>query len=165
MTEQTQWKCINCGRTFGVGQWACSDGVTNHVTETKIYRVLDVPQDIGYKDSKGTPLDGSSFGETKVCNIPPPKKVINPNGEVSWTGEGSVTFLRGRFSTADPEIQYWLNKKPSYNATEEQWQGAWLSKSQQLELREDAIRASEMRLENERNELLAQTKQKVGARA
>lgn len=163
--QQTSWKCLNCEKTFGIGEWTCRDGVHNHVVEEKLYRVCDPPQEIGYADSKGTPLDGSSFGQTVVCNIPPPKKVIGANGEVSWTGEGSVTFHRGRFATKDPETQYWLNQKPSYNRSEEDWSAAWLSADQRIKLREAALAQKEQRIENERNELLAQVKrEKVGAR-
>jgi hypothetical protein len=161
----TEWKCLNCGKAFKVGDWTCTDGVSNHSVAEKIYRSLDAPQDIGYADTKGTPLDGSSFGETIVCNIPPPRKQIGLNGEVSWVGEGSVTFIRGRFATSDPVQQYWLDQKPGYNHSEEEWSAKWLSQAQRLQLRESELHAREQRLENDRNELLAKTKQKVNAAA
>ena len=157
------WKCLTCGKKFKVGEWTCQDGVSNHVVEEKIYRALDAPQDIGYADSKGTPLDGSLFGETVVCSIPPPKKIIGENGEVSWSGEGSVVFHRGRYSTKDPEKQYWLDQRSAYNHSEEEWSARWLSMSQRLQLREQELHAREQRLENDRNELLAQTKARVTA--
>ena len=156
--QPKKWKCINCNKEFMVGEWACSDGISNHVVEEKTYRVLDAPSDAG-KPAEGT-LMPIVRGRTTVCNIPPPKKVME-GGEVRQIGEGSVEFINGRFSTSDPEIQYWLDKKPAYQATEDQWKATWLSKDEQLAEKEIALRAVERRLENERNELLAQVKQKT----
>ena len=76
-----------------------------------------------------------------------------------------MEFIRGRFTTSDPEQQYWLDKKSAYNATEDQWRAAWFSKSQQLEVGRLELEAARQRLENERNELLAKTKQKVSSAA
>lgn len=153
-------QCLNCKKKFESGQWTCIDGVSNHVVEEKTYRVLDAPSD------RGTVAPGSSApivrGRTMVCNIPPAKKVMD-KGEVRMIGEGSVEFINGRFTTSDPEIQYWLDKKPGYSATEEQWKRNWLSDKELLAEKEIELRAREQRIENERNELLAMTKQKVSA--
>lgn len=157
------WKCTECNKTFKVGEWVCMDGVSQHKVASKMYRACDPPQDIGYKDTKGTPLDASSFGETVVCNIPPSKRIINEAGEISYQGGGSITFVRGRFSTSNPEVQYWLDMRPEYNRTEDDWSATWLSKDQQLDLVRDKLEKERMRLENERNELLAATKARVGA--
>ena len=45
--QPKKWKCINCNQEFMVGEWACSDGISNHVVEEKTYRVLDAPSDAG----------------------------------------------------------------------------------------------------------------------
>jgi hypothetical protein len=99
----TFWECVVCKKEFGVGQWACSDGVSNHVVEEKTYRVLDAPSEAG------RPAEGSLMpivrGRTTVCNIPPPRKVME-GGEVRHVGEGSVEFINGRFSSKDPEIRH-----------------------------------------------------------
>lgn len=152
-------KCLTCGSEVVVGKWVCLDGVNNHVVETKIYRCCDAPQEPGYGPG-GKKLETSSYGETVVCNVPPPKKVME-NNEVKFVGEGSVVFFRGRFSTSDPEKQYWLDQKAFYNATEEQWSANWLSEKQQIDMQRIELDAARQRLENERNELLAQTKQRV----
>ena len=78
-------------------------------------------------------------------------------------GEGSVEFINGRFSSSDPEIQYWLDKKAAYNATEDQWKAVWLTKDELFAEKELELKAREQRLENERNELLASTKKRVNA--
>lgn len=84
-------------------------------------------------------------------------------GEVKMIGEGSVEFINGRFSTSDPEKQYWLDKKPGYGSTEEQWKRNWYSKDELLADKEAQLNSAQMRLEADRNDLLAQTKQRVGA--
>jgi hypothetical protein len=150
------WKCENCGKKFTVGDWTCSDG-SNHVVAEKTYRCLDAPSDPSSKDAL------LKEGRTVVCNIPPPTRVMDGQ-DAKWVGEGSVEFIRGRFATTDPVQQYWLDKKPGYNATEEQWKSVWYSQSQQLELGRMELAAAQQRLENERNELLAMTKEKIGAR-
>lgn len=163
MNEQTSWKCLSCGKTFGVNEWTCQDGVNNHVVEEKLYHSLDAPTDPGHGPG-GKPLETSSYGQLVVCNIPPPRKIME-GSDVKWVGEGNVVFVRGRFATSNPEQQYWLNKKPSLNFSEKDWREKWLSQKQNLDLREVEMQAREQRLENDRNELLAQTKQKVGSGA
>jgi len=154
----SQFKCTQCNKEFSAGEWICTDGVSHHVVEEKTYRCLDAPSDPSTKDAS------LKDGRTVVCNIPPPKRVMEGN-DAKWVGEGSVEFIRGRFTTSDPEQQYWLDKKSAYNATEDQWRAAWFSKSQQLEVGRLELEAARQRLENERNELLAKTKQKVSSAA
>lgn len=154
------WKCTVCEKKFKVGDWTCSDGVQNHVVAEKTYRVCDAPSD------PGKPADGSLMpivrGRTMVCNIPPAKKVME-GGEVRMVGEGSVEFINGRYSTTNPEIQYWLDKKSAYNASEEQWKNTWLSKDELLEEKRLEVMALQQRVENERNALLNQVKQQKSA--
>ena len=145
------WKCLECGKKFSAGEWTCLDGISHHRVEEKTYRCLDAPSDPSTKDAE------LKNGRTVVCNIPPPKRVME-GSDAKWVGEGSVEFIRGRFSTSDPEQQYWLDKRPSYNATEEQWSRVWLSQNQQLEIDRMQLAADRQRLENERNELLAAQK-------
>lgn len=156
MPQQTEWKCIECNKKFGVGQWTCADGVSNHVVTTKTYRSMDAPSD------PSTRNDSLKHGRTVVCNIPPGHKE-GSGADVRYVGEGSVEFIRGRFETTNPEIQYWLDKRPEYNCTEEQWRSTWYSDSQKLELDKLQLAADRQRLENDRNALLEQTKSRVGA--
>src|SRR3954466_15959463 len=157
-----KWKCEICEKEFKVGDWICQDGISNHVVAEKTYRALDAPAD------PGRPASGSLTpvvrGKTVVCNIPPAKHVIDPaTKEARQVGEGSVEFLNGRYSTRDPERQYWLDKKPGYNSTEDQWKACWLTKDEMLEEKRLQLVAMEQRLENHQNDLLAQTKRKAGA--
>jgi hypothetical protein len=153
--------CLNCEKEFAVGDWLCINGVTNHVVAAKEYLLADAPTDPGHPERGG--MDSKRDGRTRICNIPPPKKVMRGD-EIQWVGEGYVEFIRGRFSTSDPEAQYWLDRKGGF-CTEAEWQAAWLSQSQQLEIREMGLRAREQRLENDRNELLTQVKQQKGEKA
>jgi hypothetical protein len=160
-----KYNCTECGKEFGVGEWICADGTVNHKVSEKVYRALDVPLDPG-KPAAGT-LGPVVRGRTVVCNIPPPKKVME-NGEVHSVGEGSVEFVNGIYSTTDPEIQYWLDKKPGYQASEEQWKQKWYTSEELIAEKEIELNAKAARLENERNELLTQVqkqkKEQVAAR-
>lgn len=155
------WKCTVCGKTFKVGDWTCEDQLSTHVVENKEYLLADAPTDPGHPERGG--MDSKRDGRTRICNIPPPQKVMRGD-EVSWIGEGYVEFVRGRFSTTNPQEQYWLDKKGGF-CNQEQWERAWLSQSQQLEIKEMSLKAREQRLENDRNELLASVKQQKGEKA
>lgn len=154
--------CLECGKEFAVGDWICSDGTTNHVVAKKAYHTLDAPTDPGRTpDGMLAPI---IRGRTMVCNIPPPKKVMEGD-EVKWITEGAVEFINGFFATSDPEQQYWLNKNPNCNFTEEQWKGVWLTDKERIAEKELDLKAREQRLENDRNELLSQVKQQKGEKA
>lgn len=155
---QPKWKCKNCEKMFTVGEWAC-DGASNHEVAAKEYLLNDAPTDPGHAPGGGA--DSLRDGRTRICNIPPDKVVLR-NGESALIPGGYVEFIRGRFTTSNPEVQYYLDKKGGF-CTEQEWQNAWLSTSQQLEVQRMALNAERQRLENERNELLAQQKQRVGA--
>ena len=149
------WKCTECGKIFGVGEWLCLDGQTNHKVEEKLYLLADAPSDPGHPAAGG--MDSKRDGRTRICNIPPDKQIVR-NGEVAMIPGGYVEFIRGRYATTDPEFQYYLDRKGGY-CTEEQWEAAWLSDNQRLAIEKMKIQAMQQRLENERNELLAQVKQ------
>ncbi len=148
------WKCIVCDKKFSAGEWTCADGMSNHVVAVKEYLLDDAPQDTGRPERGG--MDSLRDGRTRICNIPPDKNVMR-NGEIHMQPGGYVEFIRGRFSTDNPEIQYHLEKKGGF-CTEERWQAVWLSQGQQIELKEMNLRAREQRLENDRNELLTNVK-------
>lgn len=153
------WKCTVCGKKFEVGEWTCQDGISNHVVEAKEYLLDDAPSDPGHPANGG--VDSLRDGRTLICNIPPDKSVMR-NGEVAVIPGGSVEFIRGRYSTHNPEIQYYLNKKGGF-CTPERWSQVWLSQGQQLDLERQRLNALSQRLENDRNELLSKTKERVSA--
>lgn len=149
------WKCETCGKDFTIGEWLCIDGQSNHIVARKEYLLNDAPTDPGHPAQGGT--DSLRDGRTRVCGIPPAKRTVEGD-QVRWGGEGYVEFVRGRFSTDNPEIQYWLDKKGGF-CSEEQWEQVWLSQNQQLILERGKLDAMKQRLENERNDLLSQVKQ------
>lgn len=155
------WKCLTCAKKFSVGEWACADGQSNHLVEQKEYLLNDAPSDPGHPAPGSTINVALRDGRTRICGIPPPKKVTEGT-DTRWVGEGYVEFIRGRFSSSDPEIQYWLDRKGGF-CTQEQWDVAWLTENQQLLKQRLEVEGMRSRLENERNELLAQTKQRVAA--
>lgn len=151
------WKCTTCEKEFTVGAWTCSDGQSNHIVAEKLYLLNDAPSDPGHPAPGSTINVALRDGRTRICGIPPPKKVTEGT-DTRWVGEGYVEFIRGRYSTSDPEIQYWLDKKGGF-CTQEQWEVAWLTEAQQLEQERIKLGAMRSRLENDRNELLSQQKQ------
>jgi hypothetical protein len=158
MSLQT-WKCLVCSKKLSVGEWTCADGESSHVVEEKEYLMNDAPSDPGHPAPGSTINIALRDGRTRICNIPPPKKVVE-GMETRWVGQGYVEFIRGRYTTSDPEIQYWLDKKGGW-CTQAQWDAAWLTEGQQLMKQRLEVEAMRGRLENERNELLAATKQRV----
>lgn len=155
------WKCLVCGKKFGVGEWTCSDGQSNHVVEEKYYLMNDAPSDPGHIAPGSTINVALRDGRTRICNIPPDKKVV-VSGEVQTVPGGYVEFIQGRFSTKDPEQQYWLDKKGGF-CNQDEWDRAWLTEAQQLGKQRLEIDAMRQRLEVERNQLLESQKQRVGA--
>jgi len=155
---QTSWKCLECGKKFGVGEWACADGVSNHRVEQKEYLMDDAPTDPGHPERGGA--DSLRDGRTRICNMPPDKRAVNREGEVQVIPGGYVEFVRGRYATDNPELQYLLDKKGGF-CTPERWAQVWLSQGQQMELERNRLAALSARLESQQNELLAQTKQRV----
>jgi len=156
------WKCKVCGKDFTVGEWACMDGLTNHVVEEKEYLLADAPSDPGHVAPGSNINTILREGQTVICNIPPPQKVMEGD-TVKWVGEGNVLFRRGEFHTSDPQQQYWLDRKGGF-CTRDQWNRVWLTESQQLNLERQNLDAMKQRLESDRNELLSQVKQQKAAR-
>jgi hypothetical protein len=152
--EIQTWECVTCGKKFKVGQWQCEDGISNHTVANKEYLQNDSPAEPGHVS--GTGMNSQRDGRTIICNMPPDKIVLR-NGESALVPGGTVEFVRGRFSTSNPEVQYWLERKGGF-CTEAQWAAAWLSNSQQLEIREMKLKAQENRLEQDRNSLLERVK-------
>lgn len=161
----TVWKCEECSKEFGVGDWLCRDGVSKHVVARKEYLLNDAPADPGHPERGG--VDSLRDGRTRICNIPPDRSIVRRMGdgkeETVLMPGGYVEFVRGRYDTTDPEIQYYLDRKGGF-CTQEMWNRAWLSESQQIEMERMALRAEKQRIENERNELLASVKARAGAR-
>ena len=155
-----KWHCTVCNKEFKTGEWACADGVTNHIVEVKEYLLDDAPTD-------GSSSESLRDGRTLICNIPPERKAMHGD-EVRIIPGGCVEFVRGRYSTSDPEIQHYLNRKGGF-CTEDRWNAVWLSQNQQMQIERDRLTALSQRLENEKNELLAlqkkeKAKQPVGVR-
>src|SRR5438105_2778437 len=95
------WKCKTCGKDFKVGDWVCADGQTNHTVEAKEYLLADAPSDPGHVAPGSTINVALRDGRTRICGIPPPKKVVEGT-DTRFVGEGYVEFIRGRFATSDP---------------------------------------------------------------
>lgn len=157
------WKCTTCSKDFSQGDWTCQDGLSNHTVEQKEYLLNDAPSDPGHIAPGSTVNVALREGRTRICNIPPDKTRV-VGGETEKIPGGYVEFIRGEFHTSDPEVQYWLDKKGGF-CNREQWNIAWLTEGQQLLMQRQEVEGMRQRLENERNDLLAQVKGRTKASA
>jgi len=142
------WKCVTCEKNFKVGDWRCAGGA-NHIVETKRYYMNDAPT---VADASGN-VDKHST--TQILNIPPEERTTGPDGNERVVPGGNVWFVRGIYETSDPRQQYWLDLKGGW-CTKEQWEQAYLNDREKLDIQKMEVAALKQRLENERNELLAQ---------
>lgn len=102
--------CENCGQVFEPGQWWCENDA-KHVVPLKDYFL-------------------AGGGRTLITNIPPFQYPAGwtPGADDEGLG-GVVEFLDGRFTTSDPEQQYWLDLRGGF-CTEEEWQAERMSPEQ-----------------------------------
>lgn len=151
------WTCEVCDQRFSPPDFFCYDGESHHVVATKEYLTNDAPSDPGHPAPGGQ--SSLRDGRLRICNIPP-DRTVNYNGELRLVPGGFVEFIRGRFATDNPEVQYYLDKKgPAYFCTQAQWEAAWLSDGQRLFLDREKLAADRARLEIDQNALLAQVKE------
>jgi hypothetical protein len=150
-----KWKCLECGKNFGRGEWECFPG-SKHVVEPKTYYLLDAPFD----------PSGTSFrkSRTTVHNVPP-ERVVNDSatGQSQRIPGGWVEFVRGCAVVTDPEQQYWLEKNGYGKVTKEQWEKVYFSDSEKQAMREAAIKNKEAEAQKklqQANELLAMAEAK-----
>jgi hypothetical protein len=148
-----QWHCTVCEKDFRDGNWSCAGGV-NHVVAVKQYFMNDAPT---VADAYGK-IDKHST--TQILNIPPERSVIGPGGGEKIIPGGNIWFARGLYETTDPEIQFWLDRKGGW-CTKEEWESAYLSREEKLQIREMNLAARESRIISEENSLLERTQAKV----
>lgn len=155
MAIQT-WKCLECGKEFKPGDYLCAGGV-KHSVESKRYYMDDAPTHTEWRD--GRPFINKGASQTIVLNVPPERKERDGD-EVRTIPGGSVTFVRGMFETADPEIQFYLDRKNNL-CSEARWRDVYLNDDEKINIRNLELAARESRLQERENELLASVKGKA----
>src|SRR5579872_2182053 len=106
--QRSRMHCTECKQEFKVGNWDCLPG-QKHIVASKRYYMDDAPTVPEWRD--GHPFVNKGASRTEVLNIPPERQVKVGEDIIRMPG-GTVVFVRGMFETSDPEIQYYLDKKP-----------------------------------------------------
>lgn len=159
---QTFGTCTNCGEEVRAPNFQCPTG-EQHIVEPKKYYMDDAPTDPGGREPGtfrplGIPLRDS---QTIICNLIPERKEMHGNDIHRIPGR-NVTFKRGLYETADPEEQYYLDKRIGKGlCNRERWEQVYLTPEQRMQMDHMKLEADNKRLEQERNELLAQVQKKM----
>lgn len=143
--------CLRCHVEFEVGDWYCEDG-KRHIVAPKTYRHTAAPQHLRH-DENGHPLPDEE--RTIVTGDFPrvlPQWWTTSCYENYENMGGAAIFRNGRCETSDPQQQHILNGRPDYNATEDEWEAAWLSRSPE-QVRETELQKREARLEQKKREV------------
>lgn len=145
--------CLECDQDFKPPHWECAPG-QKHTVTSKRYYMDDAPTVPEWRDNR--PYVNKGASQTLVLNIPPEATVRNGEEYMRVPG-GTVLFIRGMFETSDPEQQFHLDRKPGL-VSKERWTEVYLNDDEKLQIEKMAIAADRQRIENERNDLLAQVK-------
>ena len=148
-----KYKCLECDKEFTVGEWEpCGAEGIKHRVAAKQYFMDDAPTHVETKDGK--PFINKGTSRTMVLNVPPERKVRDGD-DIRIIPGGAVEFIRGRFTTDDPEIQFYLEKKKNL-CNEDRWNEVYLNDDEKMALERMALRAERQRLESFNNDLLRQ---------
>lgn len=159
------YHCLECDKDFKAGSWDCGATGQNHVIALKKYFMADAPTIVQYDaEHNRRPYIDMKSARTIVLNMPPERRVQDGD-EIRIIPGGSIEFIRGRFETTNPELQFHLDRKQGL-CTEERWNEVYLNDDEKMQIRQMQLDADRGRLESERNELLAQVRaMKEGAPA
>lgn len=147
-----KFSCTRCEREFEAGNWECVSGEAHLVAEKTFY-ILDAPAD---------PND-RIHSRNLICNIIPEKQETRGNDIIRIPGT-HVEFVRGKFSTADPQIQMRLEQRKNILSGEDgkkRWESNYYTDKEKSNLAAMEQQAKITRLENDYNKLLMETQQKA----
>ncbi len=140
MSTKKSWKCLECDKTFGYGDWNCPDG-RKHAVEAKTY---------------------FSPAENLRTYVVEERLITTMDGRQQMRPARSVEFVKGQYNTSDPEDQYALDVEDGL-ITQEQWRVRYISLEERLAQRERELKSREERLKASENEYLDKVKETVGA--
>lgn len=130
------FKCIECEEEFNAPKWYDEAG-HRHVVAPKTYY--------------------AAAGEL-ITYVTEEKLITLGDGRTREIPAKKVQFLRGAFTTQDPEEQFGLNAHKGLISAEE-WQRRFLTPEDQLHMKNQKMQAQNNRLEEERNTLLEKIKE------
>lgn len=134
-----KWHCTRCEEDFTISaDMRCGDG-----------RKHEVPAKTYYAASPNL-----RKYVTEERSIP------GPNGKARLVPAKYVEFVRGTYSTSDPEDQAALDIEPGLINNDE-WKQKYIGKEDLLEMRERELKAKEERLAKMENDLLVKTQKQV----
>jgi hypothetical protein len=161
MAEQKKWKCIGeCKKEFAFGDWECFPGV-NHEVEEKTYYLNDAPHCDFKLDPNGIALRSSRNN----VYVLPSKRIQDETG-VRFEERAPVLFVMGRYSTRNPEIQYFM-ERAKIDVGYDRWYDAYHTPTQKMNIKENQLRERERALNaalEEKNELLAKKQAELDAK-
>lgn len=147
------YHCLECEKEFKAGNWECTAG-QQHVVAAKTYYTADAPTVPEWRN--GHPYVNKQIARTQILNIPPERKVQDGD-EMRRIPGGSLEFIRGQYTTSDPEIQFYLDKKESL-CSKERWEEVYLTDEEKIIIQQGKLANAQLRLQSERNELLEKVK-------
>jgi hypothetical protein len=147
------WTCLLCEKEFRAGNWNCASG-GGHVVKPKRYYMNDAPT---VPDASGN-VNKRDAG-TLILNIPPETRTTGPDGNERVIPGGSAQFVRGIYETNDPQKIFWLDQHKGM-CSEAEWKAAYLNDREKMDIEKMEIAAMRLKLDSDRNELLAHVQQK-----
>lgn len=145
-------KCLTCKQEVEYPDWKCSKAPGNHAIESKEYFH---PYGQNVQDVRDRRFNTVSM----VLYVTP--DYVDGQGQRVKGRNLTVEFSAGRYATADPEQQYFLDAKEKAGllCNEAQWQAIYMTDDQRLRIREEKLKEREAALvAAESNPLLEKVK-------
>lgn len=143
-------ECLICKQKFEYPDFGCTKQPGNHVVAEKQYFHP------GGKTVQSV-RDRYFFGPHIVL-VPGITRLDNATGNFQRIAAVEVDFVRGRFSTTNPEEQYYLDRKPGL-CDEATWENIYLTAEQQVTIAKGKLEDIQRQIK-EGNSLLDQVKAK-----
>ena len=163
---KVKFKCLggdgHCGKEFEAGNWECFPGM-KHVVEMKTYYMADAP----HCDFKNDP-EGLAFRTSRTeLHVVPEDVHTDENGKMIKSSYPPATFIQGRYSTADPQFQFYLEYGSAKRSIcdYDRWFAAYHTPIQKQRIKDNQLREREQELEArlaEANSLLDKAKAQAG---
>lgn len=134
--------CKKCGKKFEVGDWDCKDGKMHEVAPKTYYSPVSSWR--------------TYVAEERIITI--------SNGQTRMTPARAVDFVRGVYTTSNPEDQYALDNKEGLISAED-WRERFISQEERNKMKQRELELREKRLVEREQALLAKIKSQTGGDA
>lgn len=133
-----------CGREFKPGEWECFPG-KKHQVESKTYYMADAP----HCDFKLDP-NGIAFRSARTyLHVVPEEVNTDEMGKLFKTGFPPAVFVMGRYETADPQFQFFLEHGTARTSlcSEAKWFDVYHTPIQKQNIKDNELRTRAAQLE------------------